>query len=79
MHLGTGEEKQLRTETSRTWHMSAGPLPEAACGASIRLSRMEPGLRLEVPLTLAEGVTVEIGAEGPGRGTLDHIGGGTVS
>lgn len=79
MHLGTGEEKQLRTETSRTWHMSAGPLSEAVYGASLRLSKMERGLRLEVPLTPAEGVTVEIGAEGPGRGTLNHIGGGTVT
>ena len=76
--VGTSEEENLRTDTSRTWgmEMMLGTTPETV---SIRLNAMEEGLWLEVPLTLAQSVTVTIGAKGTGAGTLEHADGGPVT
>ena len=76
--LSTGEEKALRTETSRTWHMELrlGSTPETV---SIRLGAMEKDLWLEVPLTLAESVTVAVNAPGTGAGAYDNAAGGPVT
>lgn len=76
--LSTGEEEALRTETSRTWHMELrlGSTPETV---SIRLGAMEKDLWLEVPLTLAESVTVAVNAPGTGAGAYDNAAGGPVT
>ena len=76
--LSTGEEKALRTETSRTWHMELrlGSTPETV---SIRLGAMVKDLWLEVPLTLAESVTVAVNAPGTGAGAYDNAAGGPVT
>lgn len=76
--FGVGEEKELRTDTSRTWHMELelGSTPETV---SIRLGAMEKGLWLEVPLTLAQSVTVQVNARGTGVGTDEHAAGGPVT
>lgn len=76
--LSTGEEKALRTETSRAWHMELrlGSTPETV---SIRLGAMEKDLWLEVPLTLAESVTVAVNAPGTGAGAYDNAAGGPVT
>ena len=76
--LMVGEEEHLRTETSRTWHMQLklGSTPETV---SIRLGAMEQDLWLEVPLTLAQSITVEVHAKGTGAGTRDHAAGGPVT
>ena len=77
--FGTQEEESLRTDTSRTWSMelTAGSgIPESV---SLRLGVMEKGLRLEVPLTPAQSITVTVGAEGTGAGTLYHAAGGPVT
>ena len=76
--LATGEEEALRTENSRTWHMELrlGSTPETV---SIRLGAMEKDLWLEVPLTLAQSVTVAVNARGTGAGTYDNASGGPVT
>lgn len=76
--LSTGEEKALRTENSRTWHMELrlGSTPETV---SIRLGAMEQDLWLEAPLTLAESVTVAVNAPGTGAGIYDNAAGGPVT
>ena len=76
--VGTREEENLRTETSRTWAMELmmGTTPETV---SIRLNVMKEGLWLEVPLTIAQSVTVAVGAEGTGAGTLQHAAGGPLT
>lgn len=76
--VGTWEAETLRTADSRTWNMELklGSTPETV---SIRLGVMEKGLWLEAPLTLAESVTVTVGAEGIGAGTYEHSAGGPVT
>ena len=76
--LGTSEVKELRTAVSRTWGMElmAGSSSETV---AIRLGVMEKGLWLEVPLTRAQSVTVEIGADGNGAGVLEHAAGGALT
>lgn len=78
--FSTGEVKERRTETTQVWRLSAelsGNSGEAQ--ACVRLGWMEEGLSITVPLSYVEPVTVDIGAEGPGMGSLKDINGGPVA
>ncbi|MCI9474089.1 MAG: copper amine oxidase N-terminal domain-containing protein [Flavonifractor sp.] len=77
--FGIGEVKERRTETSQTWKLSA-ELDGTGDGvqARVRLGWMEEGLSITVPLSYVQPVTVAIGAEGPGMGSLKDIDGGPV-
>lgn len=78
--LSYGEVKERRTETSRTWQMSADLVrTSGAMAAQVRLGYMEEGLKVTVPLSYVEPVTVDIGAEGPGMGSLTDLHGGPVA
>lgn len=75
-----GEVEERRTETSRTWRMSADLVSASgAMTAQVRLGYMEEGLKVTVPLSYVEPVTVDIGAEGPGMGSLFQLEGGPVA
>lgn len=78
---GVGERRDLRTETSRTWAIDVRLEGGSQGPAAIRayLGPMADGLYVEVPLAPAEAVTVEIGADGQGTGTLTCIDGGPVT
>lgn len=77
--MGITEEQSLRTDTSRTWSMAIQVSTGTPESVSIRLDHMDEDKWLEVPLTPTRSVTVEIGAEGTGAGTLDHSAGGPVT
>lgn len=77
--FGTSEAESLRTDTSRTWSLELIVGSGTPQTISLRLNAMEEGLKLEVPLTLAQSVTVTVGAEGTGAGTLYHAAGGPVT
>lgn len=77
--MGIAEEQSLRTDTSRTWSMSIQVSTGTPESVSLRLDTMDEDKWLEVPLTPAQSVTLEIGAEGTGAGTLEHSAGGPVT
>ena len=73
-----GEEAHLRTESSRTWSVELRPVSSDTCGLWLRLNQMEEGLHLEIPLKPEQPLTLDIDAEGTGRGTVYNIDGGPV-
>ena len=74
-----GEEAHLRTESSRTWSVELRPVSQDTCGIWLRLNQMEEGLHLEIPLKPEQPLTLDIDAEGTGRGTIYNIDGGPVT
>ena len=76
LSYGMGEEKNLRTDSSRTWSMELQPMSEAVYAVDLRLNAMEEGVYVEIPVEPVEPITVEINAEGTSFGTFYHIEGG---
>ena len=76
LSYGIGEEKNLRTDSSRTWSMELQPMSAAACAVDLRLNAMDEGVYVEIPIEPVEPITVEINAEGTSFGTFYHIEGG---
>ncbi len=65
-HTSYSEVEELRTETSTTWRFDVDLSGMEAAAIHIRMGYMEKGLSLELPLSPAQPVTLDIGASGDG-------------
>lgn len=76
LSYGMGEEKNLRTDSSRTWSMELQPMSEAVYAVDLRLNAMADDVYVEIPVEPVAPITVEINAEGTSFGTFYYIEGG---
>lgn len=72
-HTGYSEVKELRTDTSSTWQLDVDLAGLDARAVHIRMGYMEEGLSLDLPLSPAQPVTLEIGASGAGLAWYDVL------
>ena len=70
------EEKNLRTDSSRTWGMELQPMSADTYAVDLRLNAMADDVYVEIPVEPVEPITVEINAEGTSFGTFYYIEGG---
>ena len=61
------------------WHLAVSATWKAGKNASVRLNTMDEGIWLTFPVKPVRSITVEINAEGQGRGDGHHASGGPVT
>ena len=76
LSYGMGEEKNLRTDSSRTWSMELQPMSADTYAVDLRLNAMADDVYVEIPVEPVAPITVEINAEGTSFGTFYYIEGG---
>lgn len=81
VNYGLDEAEELRTDTSRTWKLNAFPISAETTGVLLTMHGQElaEGLAVEVPLTPAQPVVLELHADGPGMGDYTRIEGAPVT